>query len=80
MPAKDKGKSGGYIIIIIINNNAFVPYIFLKSDKETISKTDLYLFKKMAKDFVKITEEDIKKAIECGIFIELKEGNEHERI
>ncbi len=67
----EKGKSGGYRLIIVIDDCAFCVGLFAKNELDNISSTELKRLKEFAKDLKIMSKEDIEKAITKGIFIPL---------
>jgi len=70
-----EGKSGGYRIIVYFRNKfrTFFSYGFSKNDKGNISKKELKVFKKDAKDLFLLTDEEIEEHLRKKIFIEIIE-------
>ena len=62
---KHGGKSSGYRIIIIYqeNNRAIFLYGLAKNEKDNISKLELDTFKKLGNDLLSIKDEDLLKLI-----------------
>jgi len=70
---KNSGKSGGFRTIIVYreDNIAVVIYGFAKNEQENLSKSELLAFKTLSKDILDQSNDNIKKAIEQGVFIPL---------
>lgn len=75
----DGGKSSGFRTIIVYreNDRSVIVYGFTKKEKDSLDKSELRNFKKMSKDILNLTEEEIKTAIKNEVFIEI--GDENER-
>jgi hypothetical protein len=67
------GKSGGYRVILFFrkDDRLFFSYVFSKSDRGNISKSELKDFKDLAKIYLEYTEEQLKTRIESGLFKEI---------
>jgi hypothetical protein len=74
------GKSGGYRVIVFFRNGerSFFTGGFSKSNMANISQKDLAEAKKQAKTLFSMTEDQIKAALETGVFEEIEE-NCHEQ-
>jgi hypothetical protein len=68
-----EGKSGGYRVIVFFRSGerAFFTGGFAKSDMANISQKALAEAKKQAKTLFTMTEDQIKTALEVGIFEEI---------
>jgi len=68
-----EGKSGGYRIVVFFKSKfrTFFIYGFAKSDKGNIDKGELRLFKKDAKDYFSLTDEEIENRKRKGTLIEV---------
>jgi hypothetical protein len=73
VPSKNSGKSGGFRTLIVYKENqrAVVIYGFSKNEQENLSNSELLAFKTLSKDILKQSEDDLKIAIENGIFLPL---------
>jgi hypothetical protein len=67
------GKSGGYRVILFFrkDDRLFFSYVFTKSDRGNISKSELKDFKDLAKIYLEYTEEQLKARTESGLFKEI---------
>jgi len=72
-----EGKAGGHRVIVYFRNEfrTFFSYGFSKSDKANISRKDLKRFKEDAKKQFSITDEQIKRLLQNGTFIEIIKGD-----
>jgi hypothetical protein len=71
-----RGKSGGLRTILVYKTSAaniFCVYVFAKKDSDNISNTDLQKLKLLAKTFLGMKEEEIKKALKTGALQEVIE-------
>jgi hypothetical protein len=68
-----EGKSGGYRVIVFFRSEerTFFVYSFAKADKGNISEGELRDYKKRAKIFFRLTDEQIKSNLRKRIFIEV---------
>jgi hypothetical protein len=68
-----EGKSGGYRVILFFRSEYRTFFVggFAKSDMANIGKKALAQAKKQAKTLFSMTEEQIKVALEAGIFEEI---------
>lgn len=71
--SKYTGKSAGFRTLIVYaeNERAVVIYGFSKNEQENLSKSELVAFKTLSKDILKQSDEDLKMAIQKGIFLPL---------
>lgn len=69
-----QGKSGGYRTIIVFkkNDKAFFVFGFAKNEQDNISKSDKDNFKKLAKELLELTPEQIEKLIEIQELMEIE--------
>lgn len=69
-----QGKSGGYRTIIAFKkgNKAFFMYGFVKSELENLQKDELKDYKKAAKIYLNMSDEEIEKLVEMGELTEIK--------
>jgi len=76
--SKGVGKSSAYRTIIIYreDDRAVMVYGFMKKEQENLSKEELKHFKILAKDILALAENELEKAIENNIFVEIGEENE----
>jgi hypothetical protein len=74
------GKSGGYRVVVFFRSGerSFFTGGFAKSNMANISQKDLVEAKKQAKTLFSMTENQIKVALEAGVFEEIEE-NRHEQ-
>ena len=68
-----EGKAGGYRVIVFFRSEerTFFVYGFAKSDRGNINEGDLRVFKKRAKEFFSLTDEQIRDWLKNRIFIEV---------
>jgi len=68
-----QGKSAGYRTIIIFKkgDKAFFVHGFAKSDSDNITKKEEKFYKDAARIYLKLTDEQIEKAIKAGKFTEI---------
>ncbi|NET60922.1 MAG: type II toxin-antitoxin system RelE/ParE family toxin [Symploca sp. SIO2E6] len=66
IPRENQGKSGGYRSIILFRrgDKAFFMYGFAKSERDNISNDELADFKKAAKDYLALSDEQIQQLID----------------
>lgn len=71
---ESKGKSSGYRTLIAYKAEQRQIYLygFAKNEKENISKNELDAFKKLAKDFMNLSDMQIRKTKKLGILISLE--------
>ena len=69
-----EGKSGGYRSIIAFKSGtrSIFVFAFAKSQKENLTKIEVTEYKKAAAIYLKLTEEQIRLAIDKNEFIEVK--------
>ena len=67
------GKSGGYRVIVFFRKGkrTFYVYGFAKSARANISRKELAKLKQRAKTRLSMTDEQIKAALEAGVFEEI---------
>ena len=72
------GKSSAYRTIVVYreDDRAVMVYGFMKKEQENLSKEELKHFKILAKDILALEENELEKAIENNIFVEIGEENE----
>jgi hypothetical protein len=70
------GKSGGYRVIMYYKSNfrTFFIYGFAKSGRENISKNELIFFKRNAKIYFRLTDEQIEARLQSKTLIEITQG------
>jgi len=70
---KNKGKSGGYRVILLYRNGekSFYMYGFAKSDRSNISRKELLKLKKQAASLFSMTDAQITTALMEKIFNEI---------
>ena len=68
-----EGKSGGYRVIVFFRNEerTFFVYGFAKAKRKNIDERELKDYKKRAKIFLKLTDEQIRDELRKGIMREL---------
>ena len=68
-----EGKSSGYRVIVLFRSGdkTFYVYGFAKSERDNIDKKELRYFKKRAKDYFSLTDEQLDKRKKLGKLIEL---------
>ena len=68
-----EGKRGGYRVIVFFKSEerTFYEYCFAKSDRANISEKDLRDFKKRAKNYLSMTDEQIEWNKKIRTFIEV---------
>ena len=71
---KHQGKSGGYRTILIFKKDELILYVygFAKNEKDNLDKDELKLFKKLSKDIMRMSKEEILNQIKSGSFINLE--------
>ena len=69
------GKSSAYRTIVVYreDDRAVMVYGFMKKEQENLSKEELKHFKILAKDILALEENELEKAIENNIFVEIGE-------
>jgi len=70
----NEGKSGGYRAIILYRSGdkAFFVYGFPKNARDNISKTEEREYKEFAKITLGLSDEQLKKLIDDGVYKEIK--------
>ena len=68
-----EGKRGGYRVIVFFRSEerTFYEYCFAKSDRDNISERQLSNFKKRAKNYLSMTDEQIEWNKKIRTFIEV---------
>ncbi len=71
----NEGKSGGYRTIIVFKKaeKAFFVFGFAKNERENISKSDKDNFKKLAKELLGLTSEQIEELVKTGELMEVQQ-------
>ncbi len=71
---KYQGKSGGYRTLLIFKKDELILYVygFTKNEKDNLDKDELKLFKKLSKDIMRMSKEEILNQIKSGSFINLE--------
>ena len=71
----DGGKRGGYRVIVFFRSEerTFYEYCFSKSKMANISQKLLKYYKRIAKEYLSMTPDQIREWIKQGRFVELKE-------
>ena len=69
-----EGKSGGFRTILVYNKNnrAIFLYGFSKNEQSNITKSELYYFKKIGNDLLKISEDELLHSIKSKALQEVK--------
>ena len=69
-----EGKSGGYRVILFFKagSRVFFHYGFSKSNKDNIGKLELRTYKKLAKTYMKMSEEQLNRAVTDFKLIEIR--------
>ncbi|NEP14560.1 MAG: type II toxin-antitoxin system RelE/ParE family toxin [Symploca sp. SIO2C1] len=72
---ENQGKSGGYRSIILFRrgDKAFFMYGFAKSERDNISNDELADFKKAAKEYLALSDEQIQQLIDIKALGEVKQ-------
>lgn len=70
---KGQGKSGGYRTIILLRrgDKAFFMYGFAKSDRDNLEDDELIAFRKAAKEYLFLSDEQIAQLLETKALIEV---------
>ncbi|MEO0378474.1 MAG: type II toxin-antitoxin system RelE/ParE family toxin [Cyanobacteria bacterium P01_A01_bin.17] len=70
---KGQGKSGGYRTIILYRqgDKAFFMYGFAKSDRDTLTEDELIAFRKAAKEYLALSDEQIAQLLETKALTEV---------
>ncbi len=70
-----KGKSGGFRTILVYRSEdkAIFLYGFGKNEKANIDRAELGYFKKLGRDLLALTEEQIRRSLERHILFDLEE-------
>ena len=68
------GKSSGFRTIIVYkeNDRAIFLYGFGKNEKDNISRAELQYFKKLGKDLISLTADQLKQSVEQQILFDLE--------
>jgi len=76
------GKAGGYRSIVLFRSGqkAFFVYGFAKSERDNISRKELEAFKKLAAVMLKYGDDDLEKAIYCGVLTEVGKDVQSENV
>lgn len=71
---KEEGKSGGYRTIIFFRraDRAFFMYGFAKSGRDNVTEDELKAFKKAAKEYLALTEQQIETLLGTGALTEVR--------
>jgi hypothetical protein len=72
-----QGKRGGYRTLILYRafERAFFIYGFAKSERENISDAELTVLKKLAEQMLNLSEAQLKKLLEDGIYTEVAQND-----
>ncbi len=78
----NEGKSGGYRSIILFRRGtlAFFVYGFAKSEQANIDQSDERDFKELAKTLLAASDDDLKRLIDRGEFLEVKCDEQDQKI
>jgi len=73
IPRQGQGKSGGYRSIILFQNgsHAFFVYGFAKSERDNITPDETLQFRKLAKDYLALSEKQIEAMIKNASLTEI---------
>ena len=68
-----EGKSGGYRVIVFFRSEkrTLFEYCFAKADRDNINEKDLRRLKKDAKDYLSLTDDQIRDSLRKRILIEI---------
>jgi hypothetical protein len=68
-----EGKSGGYRVLVFFKSGTltFFVYGFAKSRRDNLDEKETRHYKELAKDYLNLTDEIIKKALQSGKFVEI---------
>jgi hypothetical protein len=68
-----EGKSSGFRIILFFRSRdkTFYHYAYPKASRENISEKELLIFKKLAKEHLAMTYEQLTEAVKAGELIEI---------
>lgn len=71
-----QGRSGGCrtIIIYLRGQRAFFVYGFAKADRDNIGSEEVTQFKAMARHVLALSDQELSKALDRGIFVEVGYG------
>ena len=71
----NSGKSSSFRTIIVYkkNDKAVVVYGFKKNEQKNLSQDELKHFKTLAKDILRLSNDDVKQAIKKQVFIPIGE-------
>ena len=72
------GKSSAFRTIIVFreNDRAVMVYGFKKKEQGNLSKEELKSFKTLSKDILALESEELKRAIEKNVFVNIGENDE----
>lgn len=75
---KGQGKRGSYRTILIFKKDKLILYVygFAKNEKDNLEKDELKLFKKLSKDIIRMSDDELFNQIKLGSFINLEKNNE----
>ena len=76
MARENEGKSGGYRVMVFFKKGerTLFHYFFTKSERDNISPKELKWFKDVAKDFLSMSDNEIKTRLESGTLKEIFRG------
>ena len=68
-----EGKSGGYRLIVFFKggDKTFFQYAYPKAARENISEKELRFFKKLARKYLTMTDEQLTEVVNAGEFTEI---------
>ncbi len=75
---KHQGKRGSYRTLLILKKEKLILYVygFAKNEKDNLEKDELKYFKKLSKDIIRMSEEELLIQIKSGSFIDLEKNYE----
>ena len=75
---KYQGKSGGYRTLLIFKKDKLILYVygFSKNEKDNIEQDELKFFKKLSKDILMMSDDEVINQIKSASFIDLEANNE----
>jgi len=74
VPMPGQGKKGGYRTLVAFKDgkNTFFVYGFAKNIRANISDNEKRIYRKLAKDFLNMSDADIHEMLDCGKLVEVK--------
>lgn len=79
VPLSSKGKRGGGRAIIafqIRNDSVFLTYAYKKNKTDSITGKDLEALQFLSKTYLRLLPEQLDRALETGLIIEVKDDNQ----